>query len=332
MAGAEVVRPGTPLWLRAGVAGSFLVAVASAQGLGRAGLAAIAAVLAGGVCLARPEYGVVAITATFLHAYPVAFGGSGWLTVNNVLGLLLGGVLLVRVVVDRDAPVLRDRYVQLLLLIGLAAAVNLLVADRTPPVAALAWSDGTRKATYELLTKSLFAVFLVSFIRTRRHVLLLVGCVVALVLLTAPDAAWKALTGAGKLERIRAAGDLGIAAAANANRLAFVCAMTIAIVGHALIGVRSRLAAAAGGLTIAGLVLTVFLTASRSGFLSLVVLVGVFLLAAARGMRSRAHGEGGRGSRWRRVLVVSSLAAGVLATAAVIPHAYLDRITNFLHT
>lgn len=306
-------------------------------GSGPLTLALFVACLVGGLILIRPEYGVLVLVSTLFLSYPEILKGSGQLTINNILGLILAGSLLIKVALERRAEFLRSKQIQLFLLIGCAIVANQLLAEGTPPLESFAALDLTDKRIHDLVTKMAFLILLVAFIRTRWQLLLLTCSVVVFVLITAPNAIWNALTAVGGIEKIRASADFGISAAANANRLAFVSSMAIALIAYGMKEFRSRAAVFFGCLAIALLVATIFLTASRSGLISLLVLSAIFI---AR-MRTRRR-------RLAALFLLLTISIGISlvlisqgdlditsypeqgARGALRP--YLDRITNFFLT
>lgn len=303
-------------------------------GSGPLTLALFVACLVGGLILIRPEYGVLVLVSTLFLSYPELLKGSGRLTINNILGLILAGILLIKVALERRAEFLQSKQVQLFLLIGCAIVANQLLAEGTPPLESLAALDLTDKRLHSIVSKILFLIFLVAFIRTRWQILLLTCSVVLFVLMTAPNAIWNALTAVGGIEQIRASADFGISAAANANRLAFVAAMAIPLIAYGLPEFRSRAAAFLGCLAIALLVVTIFLSASRSGLISLLVLSAIFI--------GRITLRRGKLAPFLLLLIISigiSLAVIFQGDPATTPYParetqgvlkpYLDRITNF---
>lgn len=310
-------------------------------------LALIIACLVGGLILIRPEYGVLVLTSTLFLSYPELLKGSGRFTINNILGLVMAGTLLMKMALERRAEFLQSKQVQFFLLIGCAVIVNQILVEQTPPLESLAGLDLTDKRLHSIVSKILFLILLVAFIQTRWQILLLPCSVVVFVLMTAPNAIWNALTAVGGIEQIRASADFGISAAANANRLAFVSSMAIALIAYGMQEFRSRAAILCGCLAITLLVVTIFLSASRSGLIGLLVLSAIFI------SRMRTH-------RRRLValtlLLMISTGAGLaliaqgdsditpypeqgargalidLARQAHLPQAYLGRITNFFLT
>jgi O-antigen ligase len=336
------------LWL--GLGGMFLAALtlAVSQGIGHVALALLLASLCGVLILVRPEWGVFALTSTFFLSYPEALQGAGKLTINNVLGLVLAAILVMRFVIDRRTDIFDSREVRLLGVISFIIVVNLLFVGDVPPLGRFEALDLTDERLHDVLSKLAYLVFLVAFVRRRWHVAVLASAFVGFVLLTAPNAVWNALSGWSQpvkdIETIRAAADTGIVAARNSNRLAFVSVVAIAFIGFAMREFRGRLLRIAGAAAIGLLVVTVFLSASRSGLLNLLIVGGVF--ASRLRIRLRTVLSGG--------LVAISLAAVVLSLVPLdslsrvigsdqairgriasvsnhtsIPQAYLERITDF---
>src|SRR5262245_40836220 len=85
------------LWGLGGVCLLLITIAGTREGLGTPLFALMIAALGGVLILARPEWGVVVLTSTFFLSYPESLQGSGRFTINNVLGLVLAGILLMRV-------------------------------------------------------------------------------------------------------------------------------------------------------------------------------------------------------------------------------------------
>jgi O-antigen ligase len=306
------------LWTIGGLTLLVLTFTSAMEGQISFVLALLTAGLAGVAILVRPEFGVLALTSTFFLSYPEVLQGSGRLTINNLLGLALAAILFVKVVVERRADFLDSRQVRWLLLIGLLLLINQALEAGAPPIASLAKQDLTERRVQDFLARLAYLVFFVAFLRTRWQILLLVAAIVGFVLVTSPGAIANALGGSGGATG-RAAADFGITMARNANRLAFVCALAIAFIGHAALEFRSRTWATLAGVAILLLSVTIFFSASRSGLINL-VLVFLFLLAQARPTRRQL------------VVLVLLLAVSVGTAFVVVPTASLERITSFLET
>jgi O-antigen ligase len=316
------------LWGLGGICLVLITIVGTRDGLATSLFALMIAALGGVLIVARPEWGVVVLTSTFFLSYPESLQGSGRLTINNVLGLTLAGLLLMRVGIERRLDFLSSRPVQFTLLIVAAALVNTVLVDQVPDLPGYSSVPvGYVWRSQELLTRAAYLIFIVAFVRVRWQILLLVGLVIGFVLITAPSAFWHAVTAAGDAESVRAltregaraSASFGINIAKNANRLAFLCVMTIAFIGYAMPATRSRLIRWGGPPAIILLVVTILLTASRSGLLGLIALLVMF--AANMGLRNpRVH-----------VFLLALVVAGGVGLT-LIPQRHLERITNFFET
>jgi O-antigen ligase len=111
-----------------------------------------------------------------------------------------------------------------------------------------------------------------------------------IIVVTAVSGAINSLRGTGsEIEGYRAAANIGIGAAANANRLAFFCVLGIALSWSCKEIVHSR--ALRGFLTAAipGLALAALLTASRSGLLNLLVVFSLFAMEGKFSVKRQLH-------------------------------------------
>jgi hypothetical protein len=339
----------SPASVAAAAGGVVLVAGAVTTGAAVQAIALLLALAAMTVIVVRPEVGVFVLTSTFFLSYPEAFTGSGYFTINNVVGLLLGGILAVRTLIDRRLPTVESPIVLALLGLWGVLLLNQLVADAAPPFASLKTLDLTEVRASDFVSKLAFVVFVVAFIRTRWQILVFGTSLVAFMLITAPNAilnvfeAWGAATSTN-IERLRAAADFGIVAARNANRLAFLCVLAIAIIGCAMLRLRRPLLTVLGGVAIAGLVTTIFLSASRSGVINLLVVAAYFVTRLRLPMRRVLVGATATAAlalfvaQLLPVDVIGPLspeerfqrAVTIAARRSNIPEAYLGRITAFL--
>jgi len=337
------------LWLGGAALFFAVLATSVSEGAGSLALMLMLASVAGVVVLLRPEWGVLTLTSTFFLSYPAALQGAGKLTINNVLGLVLAAVLLVRIVVDRRIDFLSTRQVRWLLVIGFVVLVNHVFVETAPPMIRLEHLDLTDERFHDLISKLAYVTFIVAFIRKGWQVTVLASAIVFFVLITAPNAIWNAVSLWNQpllrdVETIRAAADVGIVAARNANRLAFVSCIGIALIGFAMREFPSRLLRLLGLVAIPLLVVTVFLSASRSGLLNLLLLAGVFVAGLRIRLRSFLAGSLVAAAGLALVLslvppdVVSTVLGGDtviqkriddVARQTSIPQAYLQRITNF---
>ncbi len=272
----------------------------------------------------RPEFGVAILLSTFLMAYPAWLQGSGYLTLNNVLG----GILLVRLAYqvyrDQDWWFLRCRELQLLLFI----VVTYFVSERL---------NGPDPAKVELLgagfyfaeglrlfaNRVAFTLFFINYIRTPANVRMIYVLALSFMVVTALTGVQGILLGGG-LYGFRAttgveelvAGQAGlIRAAGNPNRLAMFSILAIAGLWYLMQSMRIPLARLVIVPTLVVLSLAVFMTASRSGLLGLVVCVGAIII------------DGGVNAR--KVFSFGVAAALLLlAVGQFVPERTLERITN----
>lgn len=323
-------------------AGLLFVAASAvtAEGKGAAALVLLVAAVVGVVVCARPEVGVVALTATFLIGYFGALQGEGRFTLNNLLGLLLLGILLARTYGARDPSPFADGHLLLFAIVGAVFVANQVLTASVRPPGELAPLDVSEARVEGFVSKIAYLLFAIAFIRTRLHLLMLAFTVVALVLMTVPNAIWNALAASGDIEKIRASADFGILAASNANRLAFVCAIALAIIGFGMREVRSWILRGLGAACVGLLVVGVVLSASRSGLLNLIVLTLLFV----RRMCSRlvtgvtvavllvcavaVVGNPGGAAQAVREPVAAARRLLIDVGGTVIPEKYLQRITS----
>jgi O-antigen ligase len=282
------------------------------------------ALFVGFLILVKPEVGVLLLFAMILFKYPEFvekyLQGSGRLTPNNLLGVILSGILLVSVALRRDLWFLKARQVQILLFIGLLLFVNWMLAGRIEAPDYLSTLDLTGRTLERFIVQLSLIIFAVAFIRTPQQLLLLTLLFVCAVLLTMPGAISYALTGieeaGSKVERLRAAATSGVQAAENANRLAFLALMGISLIWFALLEYRVRLLQVLGGMAIFVLIFAVLLSGSRSGMLNLLILP--WLLLAPSGL-----------SRRQRAVTILLIVLGIGVSLLFVPEAILQRLVTF---
>jgi O-antigen ligase len=299
---------------------SAVVAVVTAEKGALWAVALVPALALGGVIVLWPAAGVLFLLTTLIFKYPDAIASLP-LGPNRILGgvmllLLLGAIALRRRLDFFRTPT----YAVFIVVFGLLALNALLVGSVEPP-AHLTALDLTDRSVDRAIFQLSFLTFFGAFIRTRRHLLLVVGIFVVALVVTIPGAVTHSYDLSAQvstsLERGRAVATSGIQSAENANRLAFVCSMGIALVWFAMVHYRSLLLRALGGVVLPALVLTIFLSGSRSG------LINLALLAILAPLQS--------GIRIHRLAVVALFAVITLGFVyAVVPEQQLQRITTFL--
>ncbi len=298
-----------------GIGAAFLGPAAALPVLGLVVLAAI---------VARPEYGIALFLSTFLMAYPKALQGSGYLTINNVLGGIFGAMIIYELYRDGDWWFMRTREVQLLFFV---VAMYFLSERINGPDAlqlkllgpGFYFAEGLRTFTNRVA----FTLFFIVYIRKPGHLRMIYVLAIAFMVITAMTGVQGVLLGGG-LKGYRAStevtdmvsGQIGlIRAAGNPNRLAMFAVLAIAGLWFLSQSLRSRAVNYLALVTIALLSLAVFMTASRSGLLGLIVCVTAIMVNG--------------GFDVRRIL--SFILAGILLFLLVVrfvPEKSLERIVN----
>lgn len=243
-------------------------------------LSTILLALGGVVIFVRPEIGILVFLTTFFVTYGDFLPTEGRFTPNNLLGLFFTVLLLVKIYQERNLWFLKDRVVQIFLVIVLFFhfSSQILEQQSGDPFPEL---DATAQKLHDLTTRFVFFIFLVNFIRTLRDVKLVLWTLLGIILVSSVSGVLNSLQGAGfGIGGYRAAAEWGINAAGNANRLAFFCALGIALSWYYKQVVRSRLLSLFLNAAIPGLAIAALMTASRSGLLNLFV---VFALLAMEG-------------------------------------------------
>lgn len=277
----------------------------------------------------RPEWGVALLLVMFLVRYgqrsgPATIGailarGSGLLTINNMLGIVLALLMVYRLYRENDFSFLNNRQIQL---IGLATLV-LVVSAYLNPVDIeekidLGLPTGGQDPRRLIVARTLFLVLVVYFIRTPSQIRFIVGIFVVLALLTAFKGLSSGLSGAGyrpDVAGFRAGGQTSfIGGTANPNRLAMISTLTLVLVweyGTSRIRGRVWLINTIAVL----LIMTIFMTASRGG---VIALVATSLLLFAR----RSTGA--------RPLVYAAIVGAVAAPliSQILPPESVERLLN----
>lgn len=241
----------------------------------------------------NPVLGIVTLLGTTLLDLPAFLVGSGRLTANNFLGLILLTVLIIQLCMKRDFWFMRRPQVIVSLLIG-AAFVTSLVHSWYAYIPAVPLSkDYTENTLFPLFSRTAFLLFLVNFVKTRRHLLLILLSLLVFTVAVIPSAFYNLSIKASQLEVDETTGKTvnvvtGKADEArvisnvsswgkNENRLAFMCNIAILLLWMFAQIWRVKIFQITAILLILALVIFVLATASRSGFLSLGMVL-LFLL------------------------------------------------------
>jgi hypothetical protein len=302
----------------AGIGAAVAVVTSSLDGL--VASAAVLAVVLGCALLRWPWLGVAFIFTTLLFKYPEFVQRMPVSPTRIVSGILLVLLLVGLATRQRMDFVTTPTYLGFAVVLAMFA-FNLLVAGSEDAPAQLAALDLTDRSLNRIVAHFLLLTLFGAFIRTPRHLLAMVAVFIAAILVTVPGAVTHTydVTAQGQqsLERARALATMGIQSAENANRLALIAVMGLSLFWFAVQQYRNGLLRAFAWLVIPVLVLTVFLSGSRSGVLNLGLLLALLLLQS--------------GVRPGRLAAVALF--GVVAAATLwflVPQPIVDRITTLL--
>lgn len=285
--------------------------------------------------VARPQLGVAIILFMLMVQYGArgterqGVGGGlsslvptgvGLLSVNNVLGLFLAGLLFYRLSGSRDWSFLKTPTIRLLLAVTAVLVLSALVSGIT---VADQMSVGVVSTTAEdpsrmLASRALFVVLFAFFMEKPRDLLMIVGLFVVLSVITAWSGSMAGLSGEGRTQTAtwRAGGTaVLIESSQNPNRLGMIATLALVYIWEYSEGFRRRTWRWVALAVVLMLIVTVFLTASRGGLIGL-VFAGIMLFVR------RSGGSG----RWLYGLVAIAVAAGLVSE--IVPPEALNRITN----
>lgn len=265
--------------------------------------------------VARPEIGILLLLTNYLFAsYPTPIRGGGLLTINNILGIILAIILLAELAQRPDFWFLRTRQVRLYAALGVVFLFGTFTSYWLFPDLRITWGkvrtlDQTAPLTRDFITRFAFVLLAAKFLTTKRHLKMATTVIMLCLIMVVPSALAGWASGAS--ERAAASFSIGT----NSNRLAFLCLMQAAFWWYLGQQQRSSLVRLFCYGIIGTLVLTVLLTASRSGFLGLGLLL--YLLT-----RQRGGMKGGR----IKVALLALLMVGMMMT--IVPQEAVDRIAN----
>jgi O-antigen ligase len=285
------------------------------------------------VILWRPELGVAVLLAMFLVRYgqratpsgeltvgSVIAGGSGLLTINNLLGIILALIMVYRLYRENDWSFLNSRQIQIIalatLLLVLSAYLNSVDVEEKID---LGLPTGGQDPSRLIVARTLFLILVVYFIRTPAQVRFILGIFLALALLTAFSGLSAGLSGAGYRSDVagyRAGGATAfIGGAGNPNRLAMVCTLTLVLVWEYGTSVRARSRAWLLNTIVALLVVTIFMTASRGGVIALATTALLMFARRSTGARPLVYAA-----------IVAAVATPLLSQ--MLPPESIERLLN----
>jgi O-antigen ligase len=318
-------RPaGTPLALRAVIAlGLPMAGAMTVAGtyLGKEVLVSAAwmALSVVAILFVRPVVGIAMMTAAFLlAAYPTLLQSLGMLTVNNLLGLCFVVLLGLHVIEKRDLSFLKNRQVQIFLVIGVLLIIGSMHAEWIFPtlgktVGRAKILDKTGDMAHNFVARLVYLVFFIVFVRDRRDIKTMFLVFMLALFVAIPSALYNMAFGT-LVKGFRAAASF--TSGANPNRLAMICLIEIACFWFWSRARPTLFRQGVGLAAMAAAVMVLLGTGSRSGLLGLGVL-GILLWTSPRAFRVSLPQVG------------LLAAAGVFAVATLVPPESFERMINF---
>ena len=310
---------GGPTWLwpivLLGLAATLVAATYG--GLEATALGAIVAAAVLATVVVKPEIGILLLMTNYLIAsYPTPLRGNGLITINNLLGIILAVLLVAKLAQHLDFWFLRNRQVKTFVAIGVVMIISTIVSSYMFPNLVgtrgkFRELDQTSQMAQDFVTRLAFLIFTLNFLSSKTDIKRVVTLMMLCLLMVVPSALLGYASGNTVGGRAAAAFSLGT----NPNRLAFLCLFQIPFWWYFIRAKRSTFRNLLGVGVIGSLIMTVFLTASRSGALGLGILF--YLLT-----QKRAGVGGGR----IQIMALGLIMVGVLLT--VIPQENLDRMAN----
>lgn len=297
-------------------------------------LSSLIAVFALSIITARPHWGVCIILTMLMVQYgsrryertgwasllSVLPGGEGLLTINNVLGLFLAVLLVYHVYRDGDWSFLRNRQLQLVVMITVLLITSALVNGVDyKEQAAIGLRVTGQDPMRVLVSRALFLLLFIAFVREKSEFGTIVAVFVVLALITAWSGSQAAISGTADAPQAAdyRAGGLGvlIETAGNPNRLAMVATLALIFLWEFGQGRDLRRWGWVVTAAILLLVISVFLSASRGGLVGLVV-AGAMLFVSRRASASRI------------LYGLAMLAVAAALIGQLVPQANLERLSN----
>jgi len=232
--------------------------------------------------VARPEYGIAMFLSTFLMTYPEALQGSGFLTINNVLGGVFLVLLTYKVYREEDWWFLWRPELHLLTFVvvvyWLSAQINGPDTELVGLLGGSAALEHTSGTFRTFVTRVLFTLFFINFIRAPAHVRMIYILAIAFMVVSAFTGMYGVLKGGGMYGYRATTEAAVISSAFNPNRLAMFSIIAIGGLWYFMQSLRSVWLRLLIIPTVVVLALVVFMTASRSGLLGLGVAVVTILI------------------------------------------------------
>ena len=179
----------------------FLCAVALAVILSLAdsfGDLFVAAAILGGLfmtlVMANPIVGIMALLGTFLLGLPRFLSGVGRLRANNLLGLILMGMVAIQLCMKRDFWFLRRPQVILLLLICAIFIASLVRSWYVYIPTVSLRKDFTENTLFLIFSRLAFLVMFANFVKTPRHMTLILFSFLAFTMVVIPSVVYNVAT------------------------------------------------------------------------------------------------------------------------------------------
>jgi O-antigen ligase len=275
---------------------SFLalaLALSSSAYLGQAKVGLALVIAAGGfvAVLAQPIVALMVLISTTLLTYPDALAGQGLLTINNLLGVTLVLLMLVRIFLGQEPWFLRQREIQILAGLFFAFLFLTIAAEALLPKVANTLVIETKSGIFrpvrdltamrfkDFFSRVAFLIFLVYFVSTKKHIKLVMLAFLGCILVALPAAFANLLSNTANDARITAGFDIGGGAGwlSNENRFAFMCLLGMSILFYFISITKNRFITLIASLLMVAFTTLIFLSGSRSGVLSLVISGGWLL-------------------------------------------------------
>lgn len=274
----------------------------AATGAGGPILLLIAGILGGYAVIRYPFTGVMVFLITFLFTYPAPLRGSGNFTINNMLGAVLLPMLLFGTL--REGP---GWFFRLRPLAPLLVAVSILLSSGVFYNRTVGDSEGqatveerrgldkemygarrtggellvrTRDPRVKIVTRMVFLLFFVFFVRTPAQIKVVVGLLLSVLLMSYLNVSSEAGELGWGRGRLRVVGEAGTAlyTGTNPNKLAFYIIMCATFLWYMRTRIRSFLPWLVWLASFVACILAALMTGSRSGFLGLIVFLGIILM------------------------------------------------------
>jgi O-antigen ligase len=240
------------------------------------------------------------------------------LTINNLLGLCFVLLLGLHIIDKRDLSFLRNRQVQMFLVIGGFLIIGSMHAEwafpmLTKTVGRMKVLDKTGDMAHNFVARLVYLIFFIVFVRDRRDIKTMFLVFMLALYVAIPSALYNMASGS-LVKGFRVAAS--VTSGANPNRLAMICLIEIACFWFWARARPSLLRQVIALAAMGSSVMVLFGTGSRSGLLGIGVL-GILLWTSPRGFRiSLPH-------------IGLMAAAAVFAVATIVPTDSFERMINF---